>query len=131
MLLINIYYLSYDIPVYNETEKAREQLLTLLRKDRRSAKFTKKAPTRWQPENVIDPRTNRPNRLHPYFTRNSCWEYIEELLDSGHKIEIMNMRKPPGSKGYVMKVQQGRENPELYIKLQIGRDRVIGRSFHD
>lgn len=77
---------------------------------------------------MIDPRSNQ---FHPHFTRQSCWEYIEQILDSGHEIEIISLKKPRGSKGYVMKVEQGPENPKLYIKLQIGRDRVIGRSFHD
>ena len=88
--------------VSNEIEKVRGILLTLIRRHRPHVKWTRKAPTVWQPTTVIDPR---PNQFHRNFTELTCWEYIEELLASRHEIEIVNMQKPPGSKGYVMKVE--------------------------
>ena len=79
----------------NETEIARELMLNLLRKGRFSAEFTTNAPIVWKPERVRD---CRPNQYFDNFTRYSCWEYIEEILASGHEIEIITMDKPPGSK---------------------------------
>lgn len=72
----------------------------------------------------------RPKRLFDEFTRDSCWEFILEKLVEGHEIEEVELDKPPGSKGYVMKIDIGANQPLLYVKLQVGRDKVIGRSFH-
>ena len=91
------------------------------------AEFTEEAPTDWRPDSVKDPR---PERLFATFTKDSCWEFILEKLEEGHKIEEIELRKPLGSKGYVMKIDVGTKEPQLYVKLQIGIDKVIGRSFH-
>ncbi len=111
----------------DEVERARTHMLNLLRKGRWQVKFSTKAPIVWQPSNVRDPR---PERISEYFTSITCWDYIEQLLADGHEIEVISMNKPPGSKGYVMKVEHESESRSLYIKLQIGRDLVFRRNFH-
>ena len=52
-----------------------------------------------------------------------------ELLEKGHPIEPITLKKPPGAKGYVMKVELEPNTPKLYIKLELGNI-VFGRSFH-
>ena len=108
-------------------ENVRRILIRYLRNEQRVAEFSKKAPINWCPCSVNDPRPGSPFAT---FTKYSCWEFILEKLEEGHKIEEIKLRKPPGSKGYVMKIDVGTKEPQLYVKLQIGIDRVIGRSFH-
>lgn len=93
----------------------------------RVAEFTEEAPIDWRPYSVKDPR---PERFFATFTKDSCWEFILEKLEEGHEIEEVNLEKPRGSKGYVMKIDMDTKEPQLYIKLQIGIDKAIGRSFH-
>lgn len=51
-------------------------------------------------------------------------------MDAGHDVDVVELRKPPGAKGYVMKIDLGRDVPPLYVKLQLRRRQVVGRSFH-
>ena len=90
----------------------------------RNAKFTKDRPSDWRPTQVTNPKTNE------YFTEVSAWEFIVERLEEGHPIEVIPLRKPPGKKGYVIKVKTGIEPELIYIKLQLARSVVFGRSFH-
>ena len=109
-------------------ENVRLTLIRLLRNRQRVAEFTEDAPIDWEPDSVRDPRLERlPDNT---FTRDSCWEFILEKLEEGHEIEEIELRKPLGSKGYVMKIDTGTKEPQLYVKLQIGVGGVIGRSFH-
>ena len=66
----------------------------------------------------------------PYFTRAAAWELVAEKLDAGHEVEVVELRKPPGAKGYVMKIDLGPDVPTLYVKLQLRGKHVVGRSFH-
>jgi len=73
---------------------------------------------------VENPRSGLP------FTPNGAWHFIEEKLEDECPIEEIELKVPPGSKGYVLLVSGGNNKPDIYIKLQLGSDRVIGRSFH-
>ncbi|HEY2931062.1 MAG TPA: hypothetical protein VGK99_04895 [Acidobacteriota bacterium] len=64
------------------------------------------------------------------FTDVGAWEFIAELLEADHPIEIVKLAKPQGRTAFVMKVEMGNEYPRLYIKLQAGSGQVLGRSFH-
>ncbi len=108
-------------------ERVRKTVLTLLSKGRRSADFTQSAPTRWEPTKVKD---FRPERFFEYFSNENCWEFIEDKLKEGCEIKEMKLDKPPGATGYVMLIEHGSGVPIIYIKLQIGKKEVIGRSFH-
>jgi hypothetical protein len=65
------------------------------------------------------------------FTDAGAWEFVVMLLESGHPTEVVELKQPPGRKGYVMKVDGAAGQPKIYIKLQLGSGRVLGRSFHE
>ena len=68
--------------------------------------------------------------LDAYFTDAAAWELIADKLEEGHPVEEVSLRKPLGRKGYVMKIHLGGDDPPVYVKLQLGSGKVIGRSFH-
>jgi len=81
-------------------------------------------PTEWQPTQVNNPSTGQP------FTEAGAWSFIEEKLEDGQHLEEVELAKPPGRKGYVMEIRLEEGKPKLYVKLQLGSGKVIGRSFH-
>ena len=83
-------------------------------------------PTKWCPGQVRNPY----GELDSYFTDASAWEYIATKLESGHPVKVMQLDKPQGAKGYVMKIDIEPEMPQLYVKLQLGSGKIFGRSFH-
>lgn len=106
--------------------EVRRLLATRCRSRRtRTAEFSRSAPTEWQPRTLRDPR-------HPeeYFTDESAWEFVAECLDGGCPVEIVDLRHPPGKKAYVFKVAGISASDVIYVKLQLGSETVIGRSFH-
>lgn len=66
------------------------------------------------------------------FSDSAAWALIVSCLqdDSIELVEI-ELRKPPGKKGYVMRISLSEAQPMLYVKLQLGGPGVIGRSFHN
>lgn len=64
------------------------------------------------------------------FTRATAWDLIASELESGHDIETIELRNPPGAKGYVMRIDLEPGKPQLYVKLELGSGKIIGRSFH-
>lgn len=64
------------------------------------------------------------------FTRATAWDLIASALESGHDVETIELRKPPGAKGYVMRIDLEPGKPQLYVKLELGSGKIIGRSFH-
>lgn len=85
--------------------------------------FTPGAPTHWSPQEVTNPNTELP------FSSSEAWDFIAELLEGGCEIEMVELEKPPGKTGYVIKVNLDTEQSDLYVKLQLGK-KIIGRSFH-
>lgn len=83
------------------------------------------APCRWYPYRVLHPRFGIP------FTEAGAWNFIADLLDAGHGVTVIEMEKPPGQIGYVLKTAGFRGCPEIYIKLTLSSRYVNGRSFHD
>jgi hypothetical protein len=107
----------------DELEKIRHQLVVLCqRKKARTSEWSVNCPTEWQPTTVIDPQSSLP------FTDAGAWEFVADQLENGAEIESLQLEKPPGSTGYVLKIPLG--NKQLYVKLQLGAGKVIGRSFH-
>ena len=88
--------------------------------------FSTERPTDWRPGQVRNPD----GVLDTFFTDAAAWEFIAERLDDGHPIETVELRKPQGAMGYVMKIDIESGRPQLYIKLQLGSGKIIGRSFH-
>lgn len=64
------------------------------------------------------------------FTNDGAWELIASKLEGGHRIEIVELQKPKGKTGYVLKIQLESSTPPLYVKLELHRGRILGRSFH-
>ena len=91
----------------------------------RSSEFSRERPTRWSPGTVVDPRCEFGN----FFTPLAAWNYIEERLLGDEPVEVILLDRPPGKKGYVMKIPQP-DGQILYIKLQLCAIGVHGRSFH-
>lgn len=91
----------------------------------RSFAFRPDRPTDWCPGHV----RNLNAVLGNAFTDISAWDLIATKLEDGHPVETVELNRPPGKTGYVMKIDLGQERP-VYVKLQLAGKKVIGRSFH-
>lgn len=102
----------------------RRQLARLAesRKTRTSV-FSATRPTHWEPTNVPHPQTG------VAFTPDGAWEFVRQLIVGGAEIETIDLDNPPGRTGYVIKTA-GWGNEKIYIKLELGSGKVLGRSFH-
>ena len=107
--------------------ETRRQLALLARSDRtRTTTFRSGEPTDWRPIEVRRPGGGFDHQ----FTPAAAWELIADKLEEGHEVEVVELRNPPGAKGYVMKIDLGPDVPVLYVKLQLRGRQVVGRSFH-
>ena len=107
--------------------ETRRQLAQLARSSRtRTTAFSPQQPTDWRPHRVRNPAGG----LSPTYTDGAAWELIAARLDEGHEVEVVDLRKPPGAKGYVMKITLGHDEPAVYVKLQLRGRQIVGRSFH-
>ena len=88
--------------------------------------FSIDRPTDWRPGQVRNPN----GILDTHFTDAAAWEFIASRLEDGQPVEIVELRKPAGATGYVMKVHIEPDRPQLYVKLELGSGKIIGRSFH-
>ena len=105
----------------------RHQLALLARRSTaRISEFKPHRPADWRPGQVRNPN----GLLDTHFTDSTAWELIATRLEHGQAVTVINLRKPKGAKGYVMKIDLGPDVPRLYIKLQLGAGKIIGRSFH-
>ncbi|MXW06584.1 MAG: hypothetical protein F4X56_00185 [Gammaproteobacteria bacterium] len=108
-------------------DSIRQQLIILARKPKAQVvSFTLSSPTDWRPESVRRPD----GEFNTHFNSSSAWEFIATQLESGCEVEIVNLQKPPGKKAYVMTLDLGNSERELYVKVQLGSGKIIGRSFH-
>lgn len=64
------------------------------------------------------------------FTDDGAWELIASKLESGHRVETVELKKPKGKTGYVMKIRLESSTRPLYVKLELHRGWILGRSFH-
>ena len=81
-------------------------------------------PCDWQPTTVANPTSGI------CFTDITAWHRISDLAETGHPIEEIELAQPKGEIGYVIKVTLDANSPELYIKVQLKRGKIYGRSFH-
>ena len=111
-----------------ELDAATRRNLTRLASSRhtRTSAFSSARPTDWRPTQVRNPN----GLLDDHFTDSTAWELIASALADGHPVEILELRKPPGAWGYVMKIDIEPGQPQLYVKLELGTGKVLGRSFH-
>ena len=109
------------------SESTKRQLAVLARRSHaRVTAFSAERPTDWRPGQVRNPD----GVLDTHFTDAAAWELIAARLEDGHPIETMELHKPRGAIGYVMKIDLEPSRPQLYVKLQLGSGKIIGRSFH-
>lgn len=108
------------------SESKRHQLITLARRKRaRVVDWSPERPTDWRPQSVRNPD----GILDTHFTDAAAWDLIVSQLSAGCEVETIILEKPPGAKGYVMLIELEPGRP-IYIKLQLGSGKIIGRSFH-
>ena len=108
-------------------ESIRRELIVLARRSyARTSQFSRNRPTDWRPGQVRNPH----GILDTYFTEAAAWEFIATKLEAMHPLEIVELDKPPGAKGYVMLIDIEPCQPQLYVKLQLQSGKIIGRSFH-
>lgn len=93
---------------------------------RNKGEFTATRPTRWHPTQVINPAGG----LDAPFTDAGAWELIASKLESGHAVEVIDLREGRGGRAYVMKIEIDPNAPRLYVKVQFRSGKILGRSFH-
>lgn len=59
----------------------------------------------------------------------NCWSFIAAAIAAGAPVDVIELRHPPGKRGFVMKLP-GVGDVVIYVKLQLQSDIVLGRSFH-
>jgi len=107
-------------------ENIRREIVVLARRPRaRRAEFTPSRPTKWRPEEVVDPETEME------FSEPSAWRFIADCAERGDDIETVRLDKPAGRTAYVMKIQLRSNRPHLYVKVELRSGRILGRSFHE
>jgi hypothetical protein len=107
-------------------DQVREELLRLARhRGCRSTVWSRSIPCDWSPQTVWDPR------LEMYFTSEGAWSLIIELLESGRQFTAKPMSEPPDTIAYEIVLRLAPSVPELYIKVQVYKGKVLGRSFHN
>ena len=104
------------------------RLLVRLARTPRARRLGKppKRPSRWNPFTVPNPET----AFDIHFTHASAWQFIADRLEQGEHVELIELDRPVGATGYVMKLQLKEGSPRLYVKLELTGSKVIGRSFH-
>ena len=108
-------------------EKRRNELIRLASSTHlRKTQWSRTRPTKWTPRTVPNPSDS----FWGFFTSEGAWELIIERLTAGHPVEEIPLDKPPGTRGFVMLIQTAPDEPEIYVKLEIDRGFVWGRSFH-
>lgn len=94
-------------------------------KNTRTNSFQPQEPCDWRPRQVAHPESGLP------FTDVGAWNFIADLLESGHDVREMVMQKPPGKTGYEILADGYVGCPQIYIKLTLSSNLVNGRSFHN
>jgi len=102
----------------------RELALLAKRSEARIVATHRDRPCKWWPGTVKSAVSDMT------FTEAGAWHFVVERLEAGEVLEEVVLRKPPGKLGYVMKVRVDPAHELIYIKLQLGAGKVIGRSFH-
>jgi hypothetical protein len=83
-------------------------------------------PSSWEPHRVINPNDREGRSFSPA----GAWEFIADALEAGEELAEITLDKPAGKSAFVMKLRIHATKPRLYIKLELGSGKVIGRSFH-
>lgn len=109
------------------SEERRNELIRLACTPHlRKTQWSKTRPTKWLPRTVPNPA----DEFWGYYTNDAAWELIVDRLKVGHPVDEISLDKPPGTRGYVLRIPSTQDEPEIYVKLEIHRGYVWGRSFH-
>jgi hypothetical protein len=107
----------------DEHASVRHQLAILCRRKKsRTSEWSRDRPTEWRPTSVINPEDGQP------FTDAGAWEFAAACLERNEPLHPVELEAPAGKWAYAMAVREG--SRVIYIKLQLGSGKVIGRSFH-
>lgn len=93
------------------------------RKDKRVRISSPEMPCVWKPYDV------QTEHGLP-FTEEGAWQFIADCVENNTPITQINLEKPPGEIGYVMLVSIKDAHARLYIKIQLWKGSIVGRSFH-
>jgi len=107
-------------------DDVRHQMVVLIRLGSYDSSFSRRRPTKWQPTRVRNPEGG----VDHCFTDETAWAFVADRLERGEHVRVIELKKPPGRKGYVMRIDIGSDVPRLYVKLELVQARVWGRSFH-
>ena len=108
------------------SKSIRHQLITLAdRKTARVVDWSPERPTDWRPHSVRNPD----GILETHFSDAAAWDLIVSQLAADCEVQTIILDKPPGATGYVMLIELEPGRP-IYVKLQLGSGKIIGRSFH-
>jgi hypothetical protein len=103
----------------------RRQLIVLARRaNARDTAFSPSRPCEWRPTEVRSELTGY------CVTEAWAWELIASQLEDGVVLNEIELLQPPGKKAYWFTFQIATGHPDVYVKLQLGAGKVIGRSFH-
>jgi hypothetical protein len=109
----------------DELDAVRRELSRLARrKDARVIVWSPQMPSEWTPGKINNPQVDMP------FTEAGAWHFFADLLDCGHPIRRVALKRPPGEEAFEMSVDLKPGMPRLYIKVQLKYGKIIGRSFH-
>ena len=107
-------------------DDVRHRMVGLIRLGWYDSSFSRRRPTKWQPTRVRNPEGG----VDYWFTDETAWTFVADRLERGEHVQVIELRKPPGREGYVMRIDIGSDVPKLYVKLELVAARVWGRSFH-
>ena len=79
---------------------------------------------------MVRDRQGRVTDAVKLLTPREAWHLICEALQSGCPLEVVELRHPPGRKAYAFTVALEPGRPRLYVQLELGSGKIIGRSFH-
>ena len=104
--------------------EVRRQMAALIRKGKRTYRFTRARPTVIRFREIVNPETGL------FLTDESMWRALLRFLDEGVPLEGLELRKKAGEKGWVMKAPLAPNEHLIYMKLQILGSYLLLRSFH-
>jgi len=108
------------------TDEQRQQLAALARqpRSRQLSEPSQGMPREWCPGVVASPESGLP------LTEPGAWNLIADLLEGGHPVQEVVLSHPPGKTAYELLVDFEGAPSTLYIKIQFGAGKIVGRSFH-
>lgn len=112
----------YAVSIADSTSRQRLSALCSS-SSTRTVDTTVDGPSKWWPRIVRHPETGA------YFDESSAWLFVKAAIDSGAAVGAMGLERSPVRMGYVMNLP-GYAGKRIDVKLEIGKSKVFGKSFH-